>query len=199
MTDELSMTPPPEAPAGWTPPTEAAMMDIEDPFADLDKAFEATEAKGDFSDDLPDGRYSAFSYKVKPYKVENGKKAGYSGICVTFRVMTGEQRGQTQNHMRSFHAQDTDSMGWLKKDLANMGILDDMKQEGVTLGQLLTTRMNMFLDRVCEIQVKRTQSSDPNNPFVNVYVNRVIHDIGIPADLMFADGGTGGGGGSTAF
>lgn len=175
-------------PAGWTAPEEG-FEGIDDPFAGYDEAFGNAEVKEtpEFTD-LPDGKYQAFVFSAKPYQIEKpgSKKFGYHGIALRFRVLNGPHRGQMQSHMRSFHKDDMDSMGWLKKDLAALGVLDAMQQQGIGVRQLLQGHLPLFLDRTVEIQVKRTASQDPANPFVNVYINRVLNGVVIPDDLRIA-------------
>lgn len=179
------------------PAAEAVMADdfdpvpdFEDPFAsDLDAAYEqaAPPAAQDY-DDLPDGRYHAYTYSVKPFEIGQGKRTGYRGIALQFRVIAGPQRGCKQSHMRSFHPSDQGSMEWLKRDLAALGVEDDMAAGGIKMSQLLAARLDLFLDRVVEIQVKRSPSQT-GEPFVNVYINRQLPGVAIPEDLR--PGGSG--------
>ena len=171
-------------------PQEAAPPDIADPFADADDAYEKAEVK-EGGADLPDGKYQGFIAAVKPFRIAQGKRTGYAGITLRICVIVGEHRGETQSHMRSFHAQDADSMSWLKKDLAAIGVQDVMTAQGIKLRELCTERLDIFLDRVIEFQVKRTSSQDPEKPFINVYLNRVLTGVVIPDDLQHDAGANG--------
>lgn len=182
----------------FTPPPPP---DIEDPWAGLDDAFNQVEAKESPEyDDLPDGKYQAFSYAVKPFTIEKGKRVGYQGINIQLRVLSGPHRGFKQSFMRSFHRDDPDSLAWLKKDLTNLGVVAAMQAQQVNLGTLMRERLDLFLDHVVEIQVKRTPGRNAGDPpYVNVYINRTLDGVAIPEDLRYGADGAGaassGGGG----
>lgn len=190
-----------DTPEEWTPPVDGPDMDIEDPFAGMDEAFDAAPetATPDFTD-LPDGKYQAFVYSASQFKIDKpgSKRFGYVGINLRFRVLNGPHRGETQSHMRSFHKDDQASLGWFKKDLAALGMMPVIQEQKISIRQLMGEQIGLFLDRAVEIQVKRTASQDPANPFVNVYINRVLDGVAIPEDLKTMPAGATGGNGGAA-
>lgn len=180
---------PPE-PAGDIPYIPGEAPDIDDPFANGDEALAKAEIKedGEFTN-LPNGKYQGFVASVKAFTIAKGKRAGYAGINLQIKVIVGEHKKESQSYMRSFHSKDKDSMDWLKKDLARLGVLAVMEEQGISLRDACTTRLDIFLDRVVEFQVKHTASDNPERPFVNTYINRLL-GIPIPPDMWDGSEGT---------
>lgn len=176
-------------------------LGIDDPFAGMDEAYESAPIPENMSNDLPDGKYQCFVFSATQVKIENAesKRFGYIGIKLCFRVLNGEHRGENQYHTRFFHPTDEKSMGWLKKDLASLGVDTAMREKGLTIRMLLKEHLHLFLDRCVEIQVKRTPNQNkPDSPYVNVYINRLLDGMAIPEELRQASpaGGNGTAGGA---
>lgn len=191
-----------DTPEEWTPPVDGPDMDIEDPFAGMDEALaSAPDVAMPSYTELPDGRYQVFIYSASQFHVNRpgSKRHGYVGFYLRLRVLNGPHRGETHPYRRYFHKNDAVSMGWLRKDLAALGMLEKIQQEHISVRDLLGEQIGLFVDRCIEIQVKRSANpNDPSNPYVNTYINRVLDGVTIPEDLKTMPAGATGGNGGAA-
>ena len=163
--------------------------DVADPFLDdagvdsWDDAMKAAPAPENFTyDDLPNGKYTVFTFSAKPLTIGKGRREGYRGFGWKMCVMSGPERGFLQNVSRFFHVKDEPSLTWLKKDLVGMGI--DPDAPTFSLKRLMGEGIVDFLDRVLEIEVKRApNTNNPDAPYVNVYINKWLPGVPVPEEL----------------
>lgn len=178
--------------------TPGEVPDIADPFDEIDREMEAAPLpEFDQPTDLPDGKYTWFTAAVRVNKIKNGDNAGRPVVSLKLCTMAGGFGGNFRGMMqeKTWFLTDERSMGFFKKDVATLGI--DLAAQGIKYSQLLTTHLHLFLDRVVEGEVRRTASTkDPNNPFVNTYLNKFCPGVEIPTDLqaIAKAGGVKGGG-----
>lgn len=156
---------------------------IADPFDDeFDAAMNSAPIPEDNNNhELPDGKYTWFTATVRVNKIKRGENAGKPVVNLELCVMSPQYRGELQD--KTWFLTDEQAMGRFKKDLATLGI--DPAALGIRYSQLLTTHVGLFLDRVVEGEVKRTQSkTDASKIYVNTYLNKYLPGVAIPPDLQ---------------
>lgn len=167
-------------PAGFAPPEDAPDFDS-DPLADLDAAIDAApEPDVNNYDDLPNGKFVVYVRKA----TKNVTKTGIQILNLQLQVMRGPWKGFIQGHSFFLDPSKPERLGWVKKDLGRIGI--DLSK--VRMSSLLTDQIEMLLDRVLEIEVKRKPKTQNVNEgekdyFLSVYFNRYMPGEEIPADV----------------
>jgi len=168
---------------GDTPPP----MGLDDPL-ELDDLMEKAETpERDFAD-LPDGMYIGYVYMAKAGRFASGQHIGKDFVTVRFRVMDGEKRGKTQGKM--YRLVDATGAGFFKADVATFGI--DVASEGMTWASFVREGgIQMLQHRIVQFQVKRKPNTkNPGgDPFVNVFVNKLVSGRAIDDDLLAMDEG----------
>lgn len=140
----------------------------------LDAMYENAEAPAspDF-EDAPDGKYQVFVYKVELKTAQSGNKY----INWRLRIMNGKFAGKYifAKHMLA----NKKNFDFLKKDMTTCG-KGDIKISEMGFDPA-TSRLAELLDITLEVQKKT------NGDFLNVYFQRKLEGVEIPANLKPED------------
>lgn len=145
----------------------------------FDAAFSSAEApEAQAFDIVPNGKYPSHVEKIEIVETKTGQYAGQPRLSWHLVIDSGPCAGRYLFHSNRI-ADDPKIMGWLKSDLAVVGL---------KLGRLseLTGRLGEILDRRVFVTVKNT--SKGGKEYQNTYLNAAIIESEA-GDVSSAGGG----------